>query len=283
MKKFTAFALAFVMMLTLVSCIKEENGMIVSLPYDQKEDGSLIDLESYSNVDYDRVYTAFVEEHILKEAPMRNGDIRQGQKLEYIPEEATVCWFTDDLDGDGVTELIVIEEKATDYLKKGYSVDLCSAISISVYNTTDEIIYKRDEVIIDGLLPKFSFVDITRVDNNIYVSAIGSRLDAEPFNDHYRISLAGSYLLREDMSSAYFNTMGEYDDMSQQEKVQVEVQLDITRGEGFGYTQPDDLVGKEIAGAERLALYSLSGRDGENVGYFDSSLNLDKGFYRFQK
>ncbi len=260
MKKILSFLLVVVMMLVLCSC---------------------------GEPDYTKLCYTYLQKEILTVTGMRNGrlsdvDMRSMNWDGYEVQKGLVFSLVEDLTGDGIPEIITGEETECDDFFGDENIKN-SAINIKVYGISKGKVSFIDETEIPQLLPLFSFVDITFKDKTLFISGIGAWAGDPPFNNHYIIRFDGNSFVQDTLSSFDIYTWGGYDNMTDDEKRNVDTELQKLQDFGFGYKKIDDLIGKYDPSAKRLAFYSLFGKDGRSSEYFAGSDIPEKGFYDYTR
>ncbi len=257
MKKILSLLLIIVMIFVLCSCDKPD----------------------YADYCYDYLY-----DEIIPETGMRNGDISDVDMRSmnwdgYEPQKGLIFSLIEDLDGDGIPELITGEEtECNDFF--GDENTKNTAIKIKLYGIAKGKVSFIDETEIKQLLPLFSFVDITFNDKTLFVSGIGAWAGDPPFNDHYVIKLDDGKLVQEKLSTMDMFITIPPEEISDEEKDVVYGTLKKLKDYGFKYEDIYDITGRTNS-AVLLATYSLFGKDGRSSEYFDGRQIPKKGFYDY--
>lgn len=274
----------------------EVNGKMVSYEEYEKANASVCDnVEYYSaekikekalvlnpvkndNIDYNAVYENFIKQY-KEQIGTRSGNITRLDTMypsidvdEYKPETGYVAHSIKDFNGDGVTDIITVQE----YMDNSMDCGAITSLYIKAYTISDEKIVLMDSFCIGGLLPFFSFVDVCEKDNFLTVSGIGAWWGDPGYNDHWIIKLSGT-----ELDIDYISSMDIYDwgEGIGEENIKYANQIN---GYGFRY-EAGDCGGLCDKNAKRLALYSLDGTNGRYVEYFDGTVNESAGFYNYIK
>ncbi len=225
-------------------------------------------------INYEKVYKNFLETYKEK-IGVRSGNMSPVIKVDtfdasqYRAEEGFVTHVIKDFNSDGVEDLITIQEVETETNGMAMS-ESASTLYIKAYTVADEKIICLDSYWIGGefsvpVLPTYSYVDITCKENLLMISNIGVWCAGGSENEHYIFSLDKNRFTVEHIDFA-----GDCD-------VNYE-KIEKLKRYGIDY-----LKGGGDKNAQRLALYSLFGNDGNCSDYFDGTVNEPAGFYNYNK
>ena len=225
-----------------------------------------------SKINYEKVYKEFVgryEEEIgAKTGAITHLDREYINAEPYRAEEGFVTHIIKDFNSDGVDDIITVQEvedNSTDFAESN------SSLYIKAYTVANEKIICMDAYYLKSVLPLFSYVDITTKDKLLMVSNIGAWLGDPPFNEHYIISISGTHFVVDYIDTMSLNFLYEEEEKEEIESINKKL-------EQYGFKD-----GNYDKDAQRLALYTLFGKNGRSSEYFKNSLTEDVGFYNYNK
>jgi len=262
------------------------NKKIVELPGAMEPNEENVEpAKHFENVDYQAVYKTFYEKHLTPVVGKRSGMLPQIDQKNmnwqgYQAEPGFVCSLVCDMDEDGITELVTVQEYADEDISGAEGVENTS-LQVKIYRVAENQIVCLDSVEIRQLLPLFSFVDVTFSNQKLFISGIGAWAGDPGYNSHHVISFAENKLTHETVSSLDVYTVGMYEQLEEEEKQAAEATLARLQELGFSYKEVDDLVGGCNLSAQRLALYSLFGKEGRFAEYFKGTFELQQGFFDY--
>lgn len=232
-----------------------------------------------SKINYEKVYKEFVnryEEEIgAKTGLITHLDMEYINAEPYKAEEGFVTHIVKDFNSDGVDDIITVQEvedNSTDFAESN------SSLYIKAYTVANEKIICMDAYYLKSVLPLFSYVDITTKDKLLMVSNIGAWLGDPAYNEHYIISISGTHFVVE-----YLDSMSVYSwDGDEEETANIKKAIKKLGSYGFTYAM-DDALGHCDKDAQRLALYTMFGKDGRSSEYFENSITEKSGFYNYNK